>query len=221
MSARIYNPQRIRDEEKAAQQAAEQRPLLGTPISQRVQPIAIPQDITPRPEDTANLALYGVQHILEDNKEDRKSVLCSKICNPQYIEGTPIPQKFSVPSNVENACIHRCHNWTKSQNKDYRQRKAQQALIEAGTSILKKTPLSPAVTIVETGRSLSKAKGLRSNVASSPRYSGSSYGTSRPGGGKSRRKRKTHRKRRGKSRKSRRKRKSKSRKSRRKRSKKR
>ena len=222
-SSRIYKPE-IKAAKVAAQKAAlresERLPLLGGPIAQRSRsPITPPENVTA--EDTANLAIYGVQHVLENNEIDREAVLCSKICKPKYIESSPIPQNFEVPSNVKNACTHRCHNWTKDQYNNYKRRKTQQALIETGKGVLKKTPAGPLVGAVSTFKSLTKTKGLKSDIKTGSKGTkdlGVSYGTRKSLlGGKSRKKRKSRRKRKSKSQKSRRKRKSKSQKSRRKR----
>ena len=67
---------RIKAEQLATQRAAEKIPLL---VAAKGRRLAGPGNITP--EDTANLALYGVQHILEDNEKDRNEVICSKVCN--------------------------------------------------------------------------------------------------------------------------------------------
>ena len=184
------------------EEEAERRPLLGRPLSQSPTPISLPLDTTPNPEDTANLALYGVQHILEDNEENRKAVTCSKICKPQYIEGILVPQGFSVPDNVKNACVHRCHDWTLPQTNAYLRRKRGQHTAAATAHAVKAVP--GIGTLVDGGlalREVYKAKNQVVRINRDRGHSANTYGTTAGRGGKTRRKRKSRKTRRVKKRK--------------------
>jgi hypothetical protein len=156
--------------------------------------------------EDANLSLFVSSYILGD--KGGNDTICSNICSPKYRADSPIPESFSVPRQVKNACSRRCHNWTKDQTDNHNSAQKAMTYGAAAATVAKTVPGVGAV--VEGVNSIILARkarmGNNTNVIErTPPYTG--YGTSNGG--------KSHRKRRSKSRKSRRKRRSKSLKSRR------